>query len=81
MTALLEIENWTGRIDDVYASPVQPDDEDAMSNHAFRSPESLWKAFGEMCKAMGSTRSVELRKFMTAAVATWRKEQRRIERD
>lgn len=77
MTTLLEINNWTGRSDDVYA-PGMTDEpaEAAMSAHAMRFPDALWKEFGEACKAEGSSRSVEVRKFMIAKVAAHRRKLR-----
>ena len=78
MTTLLEINNWTGRSDDVYAPDMAaPEDDEPMSGHAMRFPDALWKEFGEACKAEGSSRSVEVRKFMVAKVETYRRKQRR----
>jgi hypothetical protein len=82
VTALLEINNWTGRSDDVYAPDMAAaEDDEPMSGHAMRFPDSLWKAFGEACKAEGTTRSVEVRKFMVAKVDAYRAKQRRIARE
>ena len=76
MTVLAEINNWTGCIDDVYAPDMAAEDDEPMSGHAMRFPNALWKEFGEACKAEGSTRSVEVRKFMTAKVAAYRRKLR-----
>lgn len=81
MTALIEINNWTSRIDDAYASAVTAEDETAMSNHAFRVPDALWKAYGAACKAKGTTRSDDLRRYMTAEVAEHERKLRRIARE
>jgi hypothetical protein len=82
VTALVEINSWTSRIDDVYA-PAMPieDSEAALKGHAIRVSGALWKAFGEVCKAKESSRSVELRRFMAAEVAAYEREQRRIARE
>lgn len=82
MTTLLEINSWTGRMDDVYAPPMAAaEDDEPMSAHAIRVPEALWKAFGEACRAKGSSRSVEIRRHMVAEVAAYVREQRRIARE
>jgi len=81
VTALLEINNWTGRIDDVYAPAVAPADDEPMTARAFRMPDALWESFGKACKAMGTTRSDELRRHMTQVVAAYEREQRRVARE
>lgn len=81
MTLLLEINSWTGCSDDAYASPMPTEDDAAMSNHAFRVPDALWKAFGDACKAKGTSRSDDLRRYMTAEVAAYERDQRRLARE
>jgi hypothetical protein len=52
--------------------------DEPMTGHALRAPAALWKRFGEVCKARGTSRSTRLRELMTTEIATYDREQRRI---
>lgn len=82
MTVMMEIDSWTGRIGSAYAVPMQPEgDDSAMSNRAFRVPDALWESYGRACKALGTTRSDELRRHMVAVVGAFERKQRQIARE
>lgn len=84
MTVLTEPAGWTGCICSAYTPPVAdqtPDADDAMTNRAFRIRDEDWAEYGRACKALGTTRSDDLRRHVTATIAAYRREQRRIARE
>lgn len=46
-----------------------------------RLSDELWDDYELACKAMGTNRSDDIRRHVTATVATWKREQRRAARE
>ena len=84
MTLTAEIDSCRPCLCSVY--PVaMPEDAPATSGRTpgrvIRLENELWSDYEQACRALGTNRSDDIRRHVTAVVAAWKREQRRTARE
>jgi hypothetical protein len=79
MTALVEITNSTDCMCSAYALVVAEKQQRTGNtpNRVIRVSDEDWAAYGEAVAAMGSSRADDMRRHIKAAIAAYKREQRR----
>lgn len=84
MTIAAEIDSCRPCLCSVYAVGM-PEDTPATGGKTpgrlIRLSNELWDDYDLACKAMGTSRSDDIRRHVTAVVAAWKREQRRLARE